>query len=380
MSEYRIFKRTRKRQTIYWLYFWNHGQRVYRSTGETRIRNAEREARRIMAELERAGSDHTLQAFTVDFYKPDSCEWIRKQRAAGHSISDAVAAARRKQLDSWILPQFGKVRLRDLDGVTIERWLLRQKLSNQTRNHILYTFNIVAKEAVRQRLLRENPLDVCTRFAVRAGNYRETRTFTVDELRALFPGDPAALKALWKTDYWTAAFLTLATSGARPGEIRALQWRHVLWAEKALFIEQAVKEGGHVGETKTGERRVVLLPARTVTVLDAWHATTPAEEPEAFLFFSPEDPARPINDRSMFCQYRRVAKTLKLAPGRSLRSFRHTYNTILRPVLPAEALRELTGHRDVAMTDRYDHPAATDRLLRLEPHRKILEEVLGDAR
>lgn len=377
MAEYRLFKRTRKRSTVYWLYFWDHGRRVFRSTGETRIRDAEREAKRIMAGLASAGGDLTLEAFARDFFRPSTCEWIRRQRAAGHSISDAVAAARRKHLDSRILPQFGKGYLRELDGVAVERWLLRQDLANQTRNHILYTLNIVCKEAVRQRVLRENPLNVCTRFAVRAGNYQETRVFTLEELGRLFPADPAALAALWKTPYYTAAFLTLATSGARPGEVRALQWRHVLWTDKALAIEQAVKEGGRVGETKTGERRLVLLPGRTVEALETWYLVTPAPELEAFLFFSPEDPARPINDRSMFCQYRRVAKELKLPAGRSLRSFRHTYNTILRPVLPAEALRQLTGHADAAMTDRYDHPAAADLLRRLEPHRKVLEEVLG---
>ena len=377
MAEYRLFKRARKRSTVYWLYFYDHGRRVFRSTGETKIRDAEREARRIMAELQCVGRELTLEAFAAEFFRPASCEWIRRQRAAGHAISDAVAAARRRQLDSWILPQFGKVYLRELDGVAVERWLLRQELANQTRNHILYTLNIVCKEAVRQRVLRENPLDVCTRFAVRAGNYRETRVFALEELGKLFPADPEALRALWKTDYYIAAFLTLATSGARPGEVRALQWRHVLWTDRALTIEQAVKESGRVGETKTGERRLVLLPGRTVEALETWHTATPAPELEAFLFFSPEDPARPIGDRSMYCQYQRVAKELKLPPGRSLRSFRHTYNTMLRPVLPAEALRALTGHADPAMTDRYDHPAAVDLLRRLEPHRQVLEEVLG---
>jgi integrase len=37
-------------------------------------------------------------------------------------------------------------------------------------------------------------------------------------------------------------------------------------------------------------------------------------------------------------------------------SFRHTFNTMMRRVLPADHLQALMGHKDGRMSDHYDHP------------------------
>jgi hypothetical protein len=50
---------------------------------------------------------------------------------------------------------------------------------------------------------------------------------------------------------------------------------------------------------------------------------------------------------------------------------------MLRRTVPAETLRALTGHKSVAMTERYDHPEIADRISALEPARKMVEELLS---
>ena len=61
--------------------------------------------------------------------------------------------------------------------------------------------------------------------------------------------------------------------------------------------------------------------------------------------------------------------------GRNLvvHSLRHTYNTIMRAVLPAETLRKFTGHRTPEMTELYDHPGLQDRILSLKASRSLVE-------
>ncbi|MGD2144806.1 MAG: hypothetical protein PVF54_10045 [Anaerolineae bacterium] len=40
-------------------------------------------------------------------------------------------------------------------------------------------------------------------------------------------------------------------------------------------------------------------------------------------------------------------------------------------------MREFTGHRTEAMTERYDHPALEDRLKKLAGSRELIEGVWG---
>ena len=47
----------------------------------------------------------------------------------------------------------------------IERWLLGLDLANQTKNHMLYTFRIVLREAAADGLIAESPLATTEPFA-----------------------------------------------------------------------------------------------------------------------------------------------------------------------------------------------------------------------
>jgi integrase len=360
MPDYRLFKRARKKETVSWLYYWRDGRRIFKSTGETELRAAEREADKIMSKIKAyVGTDPSLEDYCKGFFVPGECAWVAGQRAAGHAISDVVAHSRRRHLDQHILPRFGKLKMSEINGVAVERWLLSKDWSNQSRNHVLYSTN------------------VCRRFAVKAGHFRETQVFTMEELGLLFPKDDDAMYKLWKGDFWCAFMLTTASCGLRPQETRALQWRHVLWDEKALAVVQAVKEGGSIGEPKANEKRLVLLPARTLRVLEHWHDKTPTPAVEHWVFPGP-DLARPITGRNATVQLQRVLapKALDLRPGRTLRSFRHGYNTMLRRQLPPDILRALTGHRDDAMSGRYDHPTDEAKLARLEDYRNAIETAL----
>ncbi len=74
-----------------------------------------------------------------------------------------------------------------------------------------------------------------------------------DELRLLFPPVWKELVTVWGQPKYAALFVTMATTGIREGEARALQWRHVLpngW----MAIERAVKIDGTIGALKKRER------------------------------------------------------------------------------------------------------------------------------
>jgi integrase len=174
-------------------------------------------------------------------------------------------------------------------------------------------------------------------------------------------------------------FLVMATAGLRVGEARAIQWRQVLTADRALLVDRAIKADETVRGTKTGETRVVALPSRALAELEAWR--------EQALWTGPEDLVFPGAAQGI--PVSRAAVCHRLAPameragivgdGRNLvaHSFRHTYNTAMRRLVPGDLLRALTGHKSVEMSDRYDHPALEARLRQIEGAHDAAEKLLG---
>ena len=100
-----------------------------------------------------------LKEYVADFYRWDTCNWIRRQHAKGRRFSRQVADSRRSRLERYILPEFGDRRLDEINPVEVENWLVGLDRANQTKNHLLYTLNIILKEAKRQKVIAANPLD-----------------------------------------------------------------------------------------------------------------------------------------------------------------------------------------------------------------------------
>jgi integrase len=175
------------------------------------------------------------------------CPWIKRQHAKGFSFGEYQAKTRHGHLNNYLFPQFGKKRLAELNRPMIEKWLVGLDLANQTKDHILYTLRIMLAEAESEKLITRNPL---AERQPLAKNHRGRDVLTMEELGKLFPKDRTKLLKVWRSAEYATLFLTMASTGIRSGEARALSWRHILpggW----LFVERAVKMGGTLGPTKT---------------------------------------------------------------------------------------------------------------------------------
>ena len=117
--------------------------------------------------------DRKLKEYAKTFFVWDECLWIRRQHAKGKRSSKTNATLRRDHLNNYILPKFGNRTLTSLNRVEIENWLVALKsiktgkqLSNQTKNHILYAFRIVLREAERESIPPYNCLSIVESLAV----------------------------------------------------------------------------------------------------------------------------------------------------------------------------------------------------------------------
>lgn len=356
-------------------YYRLAGEKTFHSTGQTDRGRAITFAMGKVAERESAAIV-TLNAFAKDFFKWGICTWIAKQHAKGRPFSQAVARSVRALLDNHILPKFGPLPLTAISKAAVEDWLVTLPLANATRNHILYTLRTILREARAAKLIKENPLQEPEPFGK---DFHPRDVFSAAELRLLFPED---LLAVWRTRWRGLFFLLLASTGIRSGEARALSWRQVLWGEGALLIDRAVKGGdlGGIGPTKTGETRVVLLPSRTLTELTAWQREQAWNEPDDLVFAGAVGRRIPMSAAAISHSLTPILTRAGISrEGRNLvvHSFRHTYNTALRRLVPAETLRALTGHKSVAMSDRYDHPSRHAMIEALSPARLAVENLIG---
>jgi integrase len=385
------------KEGVFWYANWHlNGDRIARPTGvpwrPKRRDHGKAEAieagRKLRDEMEvaRNGSGRVpaYAEYAAGFYDLDGA-YLRRQADKGRPLGPHWAKSLGAMIERYVIPQWGDTPLDRFNAVSVETWLSGLPLSNQTRRHLLYgCLRVPLREAARERIITTNPLQE-VEPPVKEGRSRDI--LSVEELRLLFPPAWDDLLAVWKETKYAALFMTMASTGIREGEARALQWKHVLpngW----LVIERAVKEDGSMGALKkrerTGEPRVVALPTRAQDALSRWRRKSPFKSREALVFFgSAAD--RPLNRRTFVDIFGRAlegdhrkdeSKPPRIVvEGRYLtpHSLRHGFNTAMRRAIPADALLALLGHKDSRMSDHYDHPEIADRIKALEGVRGQIE-------
>lgn len=348
-DEYSLYRRTNSK--IWQFTYYIGSKRKYKSTGKKKKKEAKEFIENFLKKSEQ--KKISLYEYTKNFFIWNECTWIKRQHKKGKSFSRSTAKDRRAHLVNHILPEFGHIFLDNFNPVKIENWLLNLSVSNQTKNHILYTMNIIFKEAKRERLIKQNPIDDIDPLSK---NHKKADAFSLNDLRILFPENKERLIEIWQKIEYATMFMLMVTSGIRLGETRALQWKHISWKHAAVFILQAWKADKTLGEPKAKEKRGIYLPDRTMDLLQEWKSKSIFTFPDDLIFYG-EDRNKPINNKTVYKYFMKgVDKAGINQAGKNYKphSLRHTYNTIMRGILTEDMLREFTGHRSEVMTDHYD--------------------------
>ena len=214
--------------------------------------------------------------------------------------------------------------------------------------------------------------------------------------------EPAEVKALfsttWEDERARVADLVAATTGARLGEVLAVQLQDI--GENRLHVRHSYSIKDGLKCTKTGEEREVpLLPAvrsallaldaKNLAALQEEHARLPEADrpplpgPERFIFAGAK-PDRPIDANRILLGFRKALvsmnggtwgsdkkpeekaareKILAEYSARSIdfHSWRHWYAKTMADRLDSKAVQRATGHKTAAMLEHYaDHVAAED--------------------
>lgn len=164
--------------------------------------------------------------------------------------------------------------------------------------------------------------------------------------------------------YWQCLLNVLITTGLRRGECVGLQWGDLDGEKLTLSISRNVSidkdnpEKYHIGDTKTGEDRVVPISLRLYGLLMSfkreqetkYHASL---MPSAFMFCSETNPYAPLYPTTVT---RHVSKFIKRhnLPNVSPHDLRHTAATLaLESGADLKQVQELLGHKDASTTMQF---------------------------
>jgi integrase len=344
-----------KRGNYYYWQTWIGDKRtIAKSTGCTNKGDAKDFVIKELGKGSEYSGSPTLKHWAQErhWWEWERCEYIRGRIA--RSTPERPAIQRKyahdagRMFENHILPHLGAYRLEQLTAAVIDRLMftLEEGMSRKTVNNVASVLRVMLGEAVRLDLIPVNPFDRVDAF-MPAGS--ERGILTLEEARAVL--DPER----WKNPVYHAANLVAAATGLRQGEILAL--RDSDWHESYVQVEHSWSAKFGLGPTKGKRSRFVPIPSK---VNEAVHGVV---EWPGFLF-SLSRGERPVSGQRLTGALYDVIDGFTvendgLAINRGSRqivfhSWRAFCNTYFQNAgVPAIQVREVIGHQDAAMTDRY---------------------------
>ena len=278
-------------------------------------------------------------------------------------------------LDHHILPALGDNYVDAISPQDVILWRDAQHAKASTVNSRLRVLRAMLRDAQADLGLARDP---CARV----------RTLPEEPPvgHRLKPGDLQRVLAYLRENEpgWYPLFLTMALTGARFGEVSALQWHDIDKDDEVIWIRRSQWQG-RVGTTKTGKVRDVPLPPLLKTVLKQHRQRLIRNQ------------ARGLSEGLVFPSrvgtYRRNA-SLRKPLGRALQAagiddrftlhgFRRTWNNLLRQVSSSAITQSMIGHETEEMFLHYSHierdekHSAVERALALVDGPKVEEKVEG---
>ena len=251
-------------------------------TGRQRSRNFTRRA-----DAERHLTTVEARMLTGDYIDPNLAnigfaDWLPQAEATRLDRRPSTRARDASVLHSLVLPNFGPMPLGSIQPLTIQRWLAELTDRGYAPATIRKAYQLLSRTlaaAVDAGLLHRSP---CRGIHLPKTTNTEMRFLTPTEITRLAEAIGPRYRAL---------LLTAAYTGARFGELAALDRIHYQPARRTIHIEYTLAEVRgrlHHGEPKTrAARRTLTLPPWLIDTLDTHLESWPPSD-DGFIFTAPE--------------------------------------------------------------------------------------------
>jgi integrase len=289
--------------------------------------------------------------FSNGWWDIETCRYL-KWRQLHDPITPSTICLHRSNFDNHIRDYFAKYRLDEITPERIENWLLaltEKGLKPSTANLQYRTFKLMMGEAVRLKLLKENP---CREVKELKGEETERKILTVEEARKLFPND---WSTVWNSIVDYKVHRLAACTGLRIGELRGLRGEFVF--DDYIQVSGQYGTLGYIPYTKTKQNRnIPITPLMRQELEDLMRANG-----DGFVF-SEDGGMTPLTIDRIYRQFGNALKRIgigheeKRKRNLSFHSWRHFLNTLLRMSNVADSkVQKITGHKTMRMTEHYTH-------------------------
>lgn len=258
----------------------------------------------------------------------------------------------------------GTKRLCDLEAYDIQKLyngMIRRGLSAKTVRHVHNVLSPALKQAVRWKLLNQNPCELCILPRI-----------TKKEMNCFTPEETTIFLEHAKTDRYYSAFVVAIETGMRPEEYLGLQWKDIDFDQARLKITRALvlrKGGGFIfTEPKTSQSRrtiplsqsaIAALKLHRLMQLEARMKINDAYQDYDLVF--PSEAGTPTLYGNL--DRRHFKKIISSAGLKKIRLYdlRHTMATLLLSSgINPKIVSERLGHSSIALTlDTYSHVLPT---------------------
>lgn len=268
-------------------------------------------------------------------------------------------------INGVIIPQIGSLKIGLVKDVHLQRILNdRTGKSKSDLSKLRMTMKAMFQRAYLSKLIPYSPAENLELPAAKDGTHRSITNYEREKILELAEAHYAGL--------WVKMLLY---TGMRPGETRALDWRHIDFERKIIHVEQAMKASTKdigVPKSESGVRDIP-IPEKLYSALAAARGS---------LFvpvFTQPTTGKRHTKQSMNCLWNNFKRELDISMGAKLYRnqivislvapdlvpycLRHTYCTDLQDAgVQINVAKYLMGHSDISMTSRiYTH--TTERAL-----------------
>lgn len=122
-----------------------------------------------------------------------------------------------------------------------------------------------SEEAIRDGHIEVNPIENVECLNKAPDKPRDA--LTDKEIALLYPTDYEEALKIWESHFNFTIMTLLVTTGMRSGELRALNWKDVIWEDSGILITKSMKDIGGIGSAKEKREKFVRIPHKTLSLL-----------------------------------------------------------------------------------------------------------------
>lgn len=277
------------------------------------------------------------------------------------TISENSRSSFQGNLDRWIYPALGEMKMPDITAANISALLLDMQAQGKARATCIKVYTVLKslfKMAYLSDIVQKNPMDKVERPKQRKDEVRgiEAEAYTIEEVKHI-------LSCLEKEPLkWQALIRLLVDTGIRRGECCGLQWKDVDFKGNTITVAGNLcytpQKGVYLDTPKNGKTRIIDVDADVIALLQQLRQQQASHALSAFIFTQDNSP-EPMHPQSPTRYLKKFAARYgidDLHPHK----LRHSFASIaITNGADIASVTEKLGHSDKAVTLRmYTHADA----------------------